>query len=153
MELPSTKLQDIIPWKYKKGKMSQTEVSLSWNVLRITIKLLKRESERERAHAAEAKFVACKQVQLCWGRCDCICSLKRLDLAQSAVKSASIRVFHSAHVSSAPSCILVSQQEFEHPSLRRGNVHASFCFPHEKNARRDDGERNRFFCVPAISHP
>lgn len=34
----------------------------------------------------------------CWGRCNCLCSLKLLDLFQSVVGSASIQVFHSDHV-------------------------------------------------------
>lgn len=128
--------------------MPQTEASLSWNVLCITKKkkLLKKERERDlprlsllgasRYNSAEEDAIAfALSSDWIWPS------------LQWEVLPFGFSILLILAVLSAPSCILFSQQIH-----LWGNVHASFCFPHE-NARRDDGKRDCFFTVPAMTHP
>lgn len=86
-----TKLQDIIPWKYKKGNMSDRNVPFL-DASGIMTKSL----ERDRDLMRPDLLVQASTTH--WGRCDCICSLKWLDLTPSALGSASVWISHSAQV-------------------------------------------------------
>lgn len=136
----------------KKGKTSQSKVSLSWNVLHITAKLLEKERESETCPNPISLVQAGKT---CHGRCNCIFSLKWLDLTtlQWDVLPFGFSSLLMLVVLYPPSCILTSQQAMEHPPLRRDNVCAPFCFLHKQNARGHDREKDHFFTLPAISHP
>lgn len=96
----------------KKGKISQSKVSLSWNVLHITPKLWEKERESETCQSPICWVQAGKT---CQGRCNCIYSLKWLDLTI-------LQCFHlgfPAHVSGSLPSLL-------HSDLTSGNRTSSW---------------------------
>lgn len=149
MELPSSQITRHNPLKVWKKEKCHRQKHPFLGMFYI----LWQNSERERERAAKAQFVGCR------GSCNCICSLKRWDLAHPAVRSASIWVFHPAHVSG-------SLRSFLHSGFTAG-IWTSIsqegqcpCFlllpTQEEHETRWWGKGPLFHCAshkPPIKHP